>query len=69
MLCVLYFDADQGLIGKIAHFYLKHMDFLRSKGSNMGGCCLLIVDHALRAMTGNHALHTSGTVQRDLSST
>ena len=36
MLCVLYFDADQGLIGKIAHFDLKNMDFLRSQGSDMG---------------------------------
>ena len=41
MLYVLYFDADQGLIGKIAHFDLKNIDFLRSHGSNMGGkgCC------------------------------
>ena len=36
MLFVLYFDADQGLIGKIAHFDLKNMDFLRSQGSHMG---------------------------------
>ena len=37
---VLYFDADQGLIGKIARFDLKKMDFQRSHGSHMGlkGC-------------------------------
>ena len=32
MLYVLYFDADQGLIGKIVCFYCKIMDFLRSHG-------------------------------------
>ena len=32
MLCVLYFDADQGLIGKIAHFDLKSMVFSAPMG-------------------------------------
>ena len=40
MLYVLYLDADQDLIGKIARYDLKNMDFLRSHGSHMGwkGC-------------------------------
>ena len=35
------FDADQDVIGKIAHFQCRIMDFLHSQGSNMGRkqCC------------------------------
>ena len=35
------FDADQDVIGKIAHFQCRIMDFLHSQGSNIGRkqCC------------------------------